>query len=533
MLNDRDAKASGGIEQASGDRPVITIAPSDPPPPPDAADEQVGTIWYRRTSTILLAGWCLGWAGWIGSGLAGLAGCPRGQHGCYQGPMLTDAGRWWIVAALGAVPLAGLCLFERRHPPTRVPRSAPRRIGRRWLLLGSVAGTLVGAHLVLLGPWVEHPFCAVRVRVNSVMAYPVNCDSNEFLRLAHDPGRVLNYHSSRQARPGYVLLSAAATATVGPVTHALRLDRVYRQADRAYLPLVAINLAVTVTAVALLAWLLAGLGTPRAATVALCGLVAVNEVTKAFTWTPHQQTFAFLVPVLTVVAGRWLLLHRPAWPRLAAFGVMLGAASLVYGSFLITVAAVVPILLARGRLGLLPAGAFLAAFAAPQLAWIAVCRLVTGDYYNLETAQYDEFIWLAKAVKPGGNDLWAQSRDMTVTTLRAVFVAGTVSLLIIVALAALAVLLRVRLGTLTAEQRATLVAAGLTIAAAVAFTWGIGIIADRLMFHAMPALLIVAGWLAARVAAASPVASRLASVLVAGAVTLSMWDVVTSYGPYS
>jgi hypothetical protein len=530
VLNDRDATASGGIEQASGDGPVTTVAPPDPPAVSDAVPR---TVWFRRTSSILLAGWCLGWAGWICSGLAGLTGCPRGQHGCYQGPMLADAGRWWLVAAAGAVPLAWLCRYERRSTPKHETLATARRTRRRWLLLGSLAGTLAGAHLVLLGPWIDAPFCAVQVRVNSVMAYPVNCDSTEFLRLAHDPGRVLRYHSSRQARPGYVVLSAAATATVGPVTHALRLDRLYRQADRAYLPLVALNLAVTGTAVALLAWLLAGLGTPRVATVALCGLVAVNEVTKAFTWTPHQQTFAFLVPVLTVVAGRWLLLHRPAWPRVAAFGVALGAASLVYGSFLITVAAVVPMLLARGRRGLLPAGAFLAAFAAPQLTWIAVCRLVTGDYYNLETAQYDEFVWLAKAAKPGGNDLWAQSRDMTVTTLRALFVAGTASLLIIVALAALAVLLRVRLGAVTAEQRATLVAAGLTIAAAVAFTWGIGIIADRLMFHAMPALLIVAGWLAARVATASPTAARLATALVVAAAAVSMWDVVTAYGPYS
>jgi hypothetical protein len=524
MHNEGDAEASRGSEPAAG---TAVLEPAPPGTPPSRA-------WYRRTSTILLAGWCLGWAAWLWAGLASLRGCPRGQQGCDQAPVLADASVWWLVAVAGLLPLAALCGYEHRRPPVDGVPARPRAAKRRWVVLASVAGTLLGAHLVLFGPWPapsELPFCVERAQLNSAMSYPVNCDSAEFLRLAHHPARVLNYRNSRQSRPGYIALSAATTATLGPVTHALRLDRLYRQPDRAYLPLVLINLAVTAAAIAVLAWLLAGLGTPRIATVALCGLVAVNEVTKAFVWTPHQQMFALLVPVLTVAAGRWVLLRPPGWRALAALGGALGLAALVYGSFLITVAAVVPILLFRRRL--LGTGAFLAAFALPQLTWMAVCKLVSGDYYSAETHTYDQFIWLAKAVKPGGNDLVAQTHDMTVTTLRAVFTAGTVGLLIAGGLAVLAVLLRVRLGSATPEQRATLVAAGLTIVAAVAFTWGIGIIADRLMFHAMPALLLLAGWLAARLATRSTAVARVTAGLLAAAVAVSMWDVVTSYGPYA
>jgi hypothetical protein len=513
--------------------PSVTPAePSlDEPLGPDAGGAP--SPWYRRTSTLLLAGWCVSWLAWIGSGVAGLHGCPRGQEGCYQGPMLAGTGRWWLLAAAGALLLLGLCLLERRRPAIGGVPAEPRRYRRRWIALGSIAGTVVGAHLVMFGPMVDKPFCARPVHVNSAMAYVVNCDSGEFLRLANHPKRILQYHHSRQSRPGYVAVSAVAAVTLGPVTHALRLDRLYRQTDRAYLPLVLINLAATCAAIAVLAWLLAGLGTPRPATVALCGLVAVNEVTKAFTWTPHQQTFALLVPVATIAAARWLLLARPAWPKVAVLGLVVGGASLVYGSFLITVAVAVPILLARKWRGVLLAGCFAAAFAAPQLAWIALCKAITGDYYNMEAAEYDEFIWLLKAAQHGGDALWTSVLDMSVTTVREFFVAGTVGLLLIAALAALAVLLRVRLGAIGPEQRATLIATALTIAAAVLFAWGIGIIASRLMFHAMPALLIVVGWLAARIATTSPRAARTVAVGIAAAAAASITADIVAYGPYS
>jgi hypothetical protein len=408
---------------------------------------------------------------------------------------------------------------------------------------GSVLGVLIGAHLVMLGPMVDKPFCATPVYVNSVMAYPYNCDSVEFTRLAHNPRRILEYHNERQSRPGYVAIAAVGTRTIGPVAHWLHLDRLYGQNDKAYIPLVLINLVATAIAVLLLAWLLSRLGTPTMVTVALSALVVVNEVTKPFTWTAHQQTIALVVPVATIAAVRWLLLARPSWRGVGLLGLGFGLASLVYGSFLITAGVVLLVLVARRaggwfrsgwwRQAFLPAVVFGIGFAAPQLTWMAICRVVTGSYYNHEAEVYDEFVWPYIALRRHGlGGLVSATRDMTVTTIRELEVA-TVAMLLVGALAALAVLLRVRLAADSPEDRAIVVGAGLTVLFSVLFAWGIGIIASRLMFHAVPALFVVAGWLAARVTAGSRPASRLvgpAFLVLAAAV---MAADIAAQGPYS
>ncbi|MFI5916288.1 hypothetical protein [Dactylosporangium sp. NPDC051541] len=494
-----------------------------------AASVSSHTPWHRRVSTWLLAGWCAGWMWYLWSAQATRYGCPPGQKGCYQGPI---AVYWWLWGAAGAVLLAGLCIVEARRPALDSPVSPERRTRRRWLILGGVAGAVIGANLVLLGPMADNPFCAEPVHVNRAMAYPLNCDSHEFMRLAHHPRDVLDYHNPRQSRPGYVALSALAERTIGPVAHALRLDRLYKMPDRAQFPLVAINLAATAAAIALLAWQLARLGTPGPASVALCAFLAVNGITTAFTWTPHQQTFALLVPAATVLVGRRLLLSRSAswrWPALA--GLAAGVASLVYGSFLITAAVAGLILLYQRRW--LALTACIAAFAAPQLAWIAVCKLVTGDYYNQESKLYDEFIWLPIAAKQGPGPLWRGVHDMTLNTGRELFTICMTALLLVTALAVTAVLLRVRLAALTDPQRATVLAAALTAAAAVAFAWGIGLIADRLMFHALPALLVVAGWIIARITTTRP---RAGHAITAAVVLFTAWTLtneILTPGPYS
>ena len=105
---------------------------------------------------------------------------------------------------------------------------------------------------------------------------------------------------------------------------------------------------------------------------------------------------------------------------------------------------------------------------------------------------------------------------MTVTTIRELEVA-TVAMLVVGALVALAVLLRVRLAADSPDDRAIVVGAGLTVLFSVLFAWGIGIIASRLMFHAVPALFVIGGWLAARVTAGSRPASRLVGPALPGA----------------
>jgi hypothetical protein len=94
----------------------------------------------------------------------------------------------------------------------------------------------------------------------------------------------------------------------------------------------------TVSAVALLAWVLLEVGLLKLGTAALCSMVAINELTKQFFWSPHQQTLNLLTPTLTILIVRWILARQPSGRAVGFLGTLLGAGSLVYGNVLITLA---------------------------------------------------------------------------------------------------------------------------------------------------------------------------------------------------
>jgi hypothetical protein len=502
--------------------------------------EPVGGGVRRRTTVWLLAGWCALSALWIAAASLSVPICPFGQAGCDQSPVLAgpaEVGPAVVVALLGAVALLALWWWDRRRPapahPDGPPDAAgPRRVRLRWLIGGSIVGVLIGAHLLMLAPMEDNPFCATPVRINAVMAYPLNCDSQLFMDMAHHPHKVLEAGNMRQARPAYIAAAALATRLLGPPAHALGIDRLYGQTDTAYIPLVLINLLVAAASVAMLAWLLFRIGTPPWPAAALCALVVVNDIAKAFYWTPHQQMFAMLVPVATVLIGRWVLLSRPSWLPVAAVGFVVGAFALAYGSLVITVAVVTLLLLARGWRGLVPAASFLASFAILPVGWIVICDKVAGSYYNNEAHVYHEFVWLLEAYQGGRHTLRVWTETMSILTVREVVTIAGLPLAVLACLAVLAVLRRVRLRPDTAEDRAILITAALTSAVSVVFGWAIGLMASRLLFPVVPGVLIGAGWLIARLSRGS----RRTSLLLGGGMSLVVLGVVTValsvHGPY-
>ena len=489
----------------------------------------------------LFVGWCLLAVAWFFGMYGRIFVCPYGQRPCRQlGSALRHG---WsqamlpaTVAVLGAAALGLLWWWDRRAGAIAGTDVAPVR---RWrplaAVLASLAGVLAGAHLMLFAPMVDDPYCATTTRLNDAMAYPLNCDSPAFLQLAHHPTQILQPNDPRQSRPGYIALGAGLTRLVGPVANATGLTRWYGQSDSAYIPLVLINLLLVTIAVTLLGWLLNRLQAPRWAIVALCAMVVVNDVTKPFVWTPHQQMFALLVPVLTITLGRWVILTRPSWWALAVAGLGVGAVSLCYGSVLITVAAVTLILLGTRRWRGVPlAAVFGAAFTLPTLSWIAVCNAVAGSYYNRELKLYHEFVWPKDAWHDGGlHTLRVWVHTMNVKTAQELFSIGGTALALLILLAVAAVLFRARLATTSAEHRAILIPAGMTAVGAVAFCWSIGIFAERLMYHLVPALFVLAGWLVGRLHRTNS-RSQLAAMLILGSTTAAaVTTTLTQHGPYS
>jgi hypothetical protein len=485
-------------------------------------------------STWLLIGWTVTMGLWIVAEVSPILACPHGQS-CVKAPVLTSG---WKIAAWIAVWLAGivvLLLVRRRDlgRPRVALHASPRRA--RWVLIiaGSLVGVLAGAHLLLLAPVAKTLFCAQPIRINRYMAYPLNCDSHEFMLLARHPRVLLHFDNVRQSRPGYVALGAALTRILGPVASHLGLDRDYGQTSITYIPLILINLVAVVAAVVLLAWILGRFGTPVPVVLALGSLLVLNDLTKAFFWTPHQQMFTLLVPLGTIVLGRWIFLRQPPWWAAILLGAALGLASLVYANVLITVGVLALIMLARRWRGVVNAAALGLTFAVAPVAWIWLCKRLSGSYYNQEAVRYHEFIWLPLSLQHGWRGLGTGLEIASVASMRGVLGANALVLAVLAGLVLAAVWAGVKLTAVTTEDTAILVASGLTVAVSLVFGWGIGIIATRIMFAVFPAILVLAGWVATRFAVKSRVTLLVASYgLVIVAIANAVHEVVV-HGPYS
>ncbi len=513
-----------------------------------------------RASTWLLIGWTVTVGLWIVAEISRLDACPyyvESRTGCgvNLAAPVRDSG---ALAGLVAVWLAGMAalmlLCRLDWPKARTATAAvPRR--SRWLVLitASLAGVLAGAHFLLLAPMISHPFCATPVRVNRFMAYPLNCDSILFLKLAHHPADLLvraNFgHDSpaqraaaarrlrmdhlRQSRPGYVALSALATRMLGSAAAKLGLDRVYGESNTAYIPLILINLIVVVAAVVLLAWLLRRFGAPSSVAVALCSLLIVNDLMKAFFWTPHQQMFVLLTPLVTIAAGRWLILERPRELAVASVGFGLGLGALIYANVIICLGVLTVILLARGWRGLVQALTLCLAFAVAPVGWILICLKIAGSYLDRDITFYREFIWLPQAFGQGWRVFSARLELASMSSIRELMGADGLVLGVIAACMVAAILAGVQLGAATRQDKAILTAAGLTVAFSLWFGWGIGIVATRVMFDAFPALLVLAGWMATRFATRSRATLLVASYGLALIAVANALQVVLTHGPYS
>ena len=479
--------------------------------------------------------------------------CGASQTVPYVGPQRL---LWLGLAGFVVLTVAWWLDRERpRRPVVVAERSVP--FGRRAVWWSTAIGVVAAAHLFLVSPLTGWMPCTVPIAVGPGLGYPFNCDSPLFLHLAHHPEQVLDPGNERQSRPGYVALSAVATAVLGPPTDVLGLDSLYGQTDTAFVPLVLINLVVAVVAVALLVILLLRLGAPPVVSALLGALAVANPLTKAYYWAPHQQMFALLTPVVSVLIGRWLWLRRPAWWVVALIGSGLGLGLLVYGNLLVLLGTGLVVLLfparptpaasepvggepvrvpGRGRDWLDRIGRaamFAATGLIPTVVWIAVCEKVAGSYYSHELVAYHQFIWLWEASRYGlRSTVDALNLATAETAGQFIEVLWPVAGLLLVALVAARVA-GISIGPRTREQKATLVALGLTTLMSVGLLWSIGLWAFRLTYTLLPLFLIAIGWVAARLVRGSPRWAT-GTVVVRGAfVAVWLTVLVRMEGPYS
>lgn len=293
------------------------------------------------------------------------------------------------------------------------------------------------------GPENERPDGYSRVVViTGPLHIVLNCDSPEFILLARDPAMVLEPDRKNwQSRPGYVVIGWS----IACVIRALPLDKVGMWSsgrDGAgspavgspaligmhepgplwgkpvgnlpeYLGYIVLNFALLVSSILLTTKLLGIKNLYKPAILFPLAILACNELTKAFFWTPHLQIFNVFYPILSIALNAWILSYKGTIGpyQISLIGIALGLGALVYGAFLVSMAAAALCLLVgqdppplRGllRRDINRVLLLVAAFAAPIATWVAFVRARTGSFYAYETERYRHFVWLVDAWNMGG-----------------------------------------------------------------------------------------------------------------------------------
>jgi hypothetical protein len=429
-----------------------------------------------------------------------------------------------IFGLIGAAVLAGVLIVSRQSDHL-LPIVTPRLVSWRTLIIATTIGVGLITFVTLFRRLPTATDCAASriYHLNSHMGFVWNCDSSVFQQVSANPLKLFEEGQPRQSRPVYAFIGAILVYTVGRVLGWIGLGHFDGEDARPFLSLVILNVLVLIAAAVLFVRLLLRLGTPPVVTAALTVPIALNTVTAEWLLTPHQQTFSMLVPVVTVIAARQALLKPPGWRMAAWWGLAVGLGTLAYGSWLLTVVVIaVALVIKLRKAAVRPVLSFVGGVAAPVLAWMALCYAVVGSYYNHEIHAYREFVW---PLDPGPSDLWHRSTSYMLLTLREFL--GTPELWVTGGVLAVGIIVaavrRVSLSPSTDEDRALLWSIGLTQGLTVVFLWGIGYYTTRLSVALIPPLLILAGWIFARIAAASSRAWTGRVLTVASAVAVVGW----------
>jgi hypothetical protein len=252
-----------------------------------------------------------------------------------------------------------------------------------------------------------------------------NCDSEEFQYNAARPSRLLERNNLRQSRPLYSVLGWVFARPFRWMQLESKVRSILENAKQTYpksaepasyfpeyAAFVALNFILLMISLVIFLRMLNIERLFDPLTLLPLAMLIVNEVTKAFFWTPHMQMFNVLVPLASVALCRWLLgrNREPAWFECTLIGLGIGIASLAYGAFAAMAAAASLSLLvlairqrsSDARLALVGKSLVTAAgFFLPATLWVAFVKARTGSFYSLEISVNRDIVWLTDAIRSG------------------------------------------------------------------------------------------------------------------------------------
>jgi hypothetical protein len=392
--------------------------------------------------------------------------------------------------------------------------------------------------------------CADNWTLTERMTIVLNCDSPEYLHLAREPQDLFLPTSNRQSRPGLVLL-AALLARVFPSSHALSgllarvaghpLDEFTLDLFSTYLPYLALNFAFSWISVALYG-ALTGCRRGQSMAVLLAGcLLLLNDVVKAFLFSPNTALLAILAPLSALWCYSQIRRGRygSIW-QLALLALAVGLAVTAYALFLVVLPMVWLALWqrereegGRGWKRSLVAKALLSAFLCflPAASWYVWVRVTTGQFNFSEARNYSEVVWLWAGLNTNPVAAMARLVD-NVLRLAIMAIRQAVPALGLVILA-FVVTFRGGKPEMSLRDRAFLAPLAVSLLCLTFFAVA-GIMADRRAYSAVPPIIVVAGMMIDRVTSQGGRREKLA--LTAGTAVLVIGQAVillAKVGPFS
>jgi hypothetical protein len=255
------------------------------------------------------------------------------------------------------------------------------------------------------------PACGRVINIFADLNVLINCDSAVFMKDAQDPSRVFEGTSVYQDRPAHSVLAwflafmmkflglpNQAREVVGTSGQTTVYESLY------YASYLFINLVVVVVSVLLamkfifgsLNWNTIKVEKNLAATILL--IVAANELTKTFFWTPHSQMFNILLPTLSLA----LLANRSKIDSFRQF-ISLNTITLLLMFFYPFFGLIFGLLLFTRYSSLIQRFVTIAVFSSMYVIYPFILEFFGGRHRNFVVEEYRQYVWLLDSIR--NNDL--------------------------------------------------------------------------------------------------------------------------------
>ena len=352
------------------------------------------------------------------------------------------------------------------------------------------------------------------IKINNYMGIHVNSDAFAFIGAAIQPGYLLQDQYYRQSRPVYVLSGTVLGYAVYYATYPIHsiikkkipeiLSLKSSQTEKEkgllyfsfYVGFIMLNIAVVFFSLLLTDKIIHySSGTWKNGWVLYVFIlltISGNNETKYFFWTPHQQLFNILTPLLSIYTGLIFLKKEIPASRIFQSSFCCGLLFLMYGNFILLFLTILGGSLCsylKRNLNFTSIakkiGISIFFFALPSLIWVLILSLKGVAFSSSEINSYRQFIWIIDAAKISTQYLLHQIAINTWDFLQTLG-----SLLLPSLLPAITVLYFLKNNiSLSIFARKVAIIPFFICIAYVLFFWLLGYYADRLTFSMMPFIL--------------------------------------------